>query len=472
MQLAQDRLRAVGVHHRGGFGHLHEHLRRINAAGAELVLDPLRQVGLPELAWRQIESDLQIDVQLAPRLDLVGELSNDPIADLLDQSELFRERDEVVRWNHRPVGFDPSDQGFDAEHQPRVEVDDRLIVQHPSLQLHGLAQAGDERELRRRVQRAPWCQDEARAAVALGLVHRRLGVPQEGSHVVGVIGEQADAGARGDVHLGATDVERRDQRILDPLRDTLRPHDGAVDRAVIAVEIGEQQEELVAAATRDQIRLARRVAEPVGDRRQERVAGLVPQRVVHEPELVEIDAQDRDRTVVASGPRDRELEQLLEHRARRQPGELVVIRLEGGLLLGPLAVRDVHDHAVRIAGHAPLVTDHHRLVVHPHHMAVLGEHPVLQAERLPRLVVPCVLRQGSRPVVRMDQARPHLGVLDPFLGGVAEELGHLGTHVDRGGALFDPVDVGDRGAALDHRAVEVLTEPRILIRALAGRGSR
>ena len=59
------------------------------------------------------------------------------------------------------------------------------------------------------------------------------------------------------------------------------------------------------------------------------------------------------------------------------------------------------------------------------------EHPVLQAEGLAGLVVPDVLREGARTVVRVQEPRPQLGVVQPLFDRVPEEVLDLGTHVDR-----------------------------------------
>ena len=77
--------------------------------------DPLGEVRLPELAGREVEADLELDVELAPCRDLVDELPHDPIADQLDQAELLGQRDELVRRHHRAVGLDPPDQRLDAD---------------------------------------------------------------------------------------------------------------------------------------------------------------------------------------------------------------------------------------------------------------------------------------------------------------------------------------------------------------------
>ena len=132
-----------------------------------------------------------------------------------------------------------------------------------------------------------------------------------------------------------------------------------------ALEVGEQQEELVPTLPRDQVRLARASAEPLGELLQELVAGVVAERVVHELEVVEVEVEHADAEVVPARPGDRRLEHLLEERPVRQAGELVVVREERHLLLGALALGDVEDHALDQPGLAGLVVDRVRLLEDP-----------------------------------------------------------------------------------------------------------
>ena len=73
---------------------------------------------------------------------------------------------------------------------------------------------------------------------------------------------------------------------------------------------------------------------------------VVSEAVVHQREVVEVEADHGDRSVVALRAVDRQAQQLLEHRPARQAGQLVVVREERDVLLVPLALGDVEDHAV------------------------------------------------------------------------------------------------------------------------------
>ena len=154
VQVPEDLLRTVGIHHGRGLRDLDQHVRRIDAAIDDASEDPLREVGLPELPRREVEPDLEVDVELAPGLRLVHELPHHPVTDQLDQAELLGERDELVRGHHRAVGLDPADQRLDADHASRLEFDDGLVVERPPLTVDRLAETGHELQLRTRIERA------------------------------------------------------------------------------------------------------------------------------------------------------------------------------------------------------------------------------------------------------------------------------------------------------------------------------
>ena len=90
------------------------------------------------------------------------------------------------------------------------------------------------------------------------------------------------------------------------------------------LDVGEQEEELVAALPGDRVGLADGRAEPLGDGAQQLVARRVAEVVVDELEVVEVDEEDRDVRAGAPRPREGEVEVLGEHRAVRQAGERVV----------------------------------------------------------------------------------------------------------------------------------------------------
>ena len=86
--------------------------------------------------------------------------------------------------------------------------------------------------------------------------------------------------------------------------------------------------------------------EPLGEGGDQRVAGFVAERVVHQLEVVEVERDHRDALARALRPPQGELQELVEHRAVGEVRELVVVGEERDLLLGRLAFGDVQHHAL------------------------------------------------------------------------------------------------------------------------------
>ena len=72
-----------------------------------------------------------------------------------------------------------------------------------------------------------------------------------------------------------------------------------------ALEIGEQQQELVPTLPRDEVGVTGASAQPLRELLEQLVAGVVPERVVHELEVVEVEVEHADAEVVAAGAGDR-----------------------------------------------------------------------------------------------------------------------------------------------------------------------
>jgi hypothetical protein len=95
-------------------------------------------------------------------------------------------------------------------------------------------------------------------------------------------------------------------------------------------------------AMADRVLRAHRRLQAGGDLEQQRVAGLVAERVVDELEAVDVEEEDRDGArAAAHAPAQREREAVAEQRAVGQPGQLVVQRAVGQVELGRPALGDV-----------------------------------------------------------------------------------------------------------------------------------
>lgn len=115
----------------------------------------------------------------------------------------------------------------------------------------------------------------------LGAVHRHVGVLGQGLYVVAVVRVYGDT----DTACGAALVSGKNDG-WQKGRQYLFRNDGNLFPTGNPVE---KDDELVAAKPRDKGAVAHATFQPVGHLDQQRVAGLVPKRVVDDLEAVEID---------------------------------------------------------------------------------------------------------------------------------------------------------------------------------------
>ena len=156
---------------------------------------------------------------------------------------------------------------------------------------------------------------------------------------------------------------------------------------------------------------------------------------------------------VPVGPRERELEQLVEHRLVGERRQAVVIGQEGETRLRLLALGDVEHHPLDQGRSAVGVFQHERAVLEPDHLPVRRDQPVFHRERLARLATRRIGLDRTGSVIRMQHRAPEVGVVEVGLGRDAQDVLDLRADVGGGHRLVRDVDVDDRGDLLDQSAV-------------------
>ena len=288
----------------------------------------------------------------AAHADLLRACGGDhPVADRLDQAGLLGDGDELARRHQRTeLAVVPAQQRLDADH-PAPAREDRLVVQLELLGHERAPQARGQREPLERVALGLGVDRPAAARDVLGPVHRRVGSSEQRLGVVRVA-SQRDPDRGGDLELGAGDHERLREAVADLRRHPL----GGLER--VAGQAGQQHEESVAAGAREQVGRADRALEPPREAADQLVAGRMPERVVDELEVVEVELEQRDAGARSRRARQRELELLLEERAVGEAGERVVVGEIGDLLLGEQALGHVLARRQRAADRAVGIAQH------------------------------------------------------------------------------------------------------------------
>src|ERR1051326_2234247 len=204
-------------------------------------------------------------------------------------------------------------------------------------------------------------------------------------------------------------------------------------------------------------------AQPLRDLREELVADRVPEAVVDELEVIEVEIHHRERPAVALRLRDGGEDAVAEEEAVRKTGERVVIRLILELLLRCLALRDVaivdDDRA-----DARLVQEVLREAFEPDPRAVLVE----EAELALELAVRRLEEIGEElardlALARMDEAE-NAGAEEIGLAVTEKALGR-GAGVGEGEAVVQQHDAAP--ALLDDGAEALLASLELLLRAAA-----
>ncbi len=134
------------------------------------------------------------------------------------------------------------------------------------------------------------------AAVFLGLEHRDVGVADQRIHVGAVLGEQAHADAGRAEDLALADDEGLPETVEDLLGDDVG--------ARLAVQVGQQHEELVAAQAGHGIAVAQHRAQSRRRGAQHRVPESVAVAVVDELEAVQVDEHEGGLPADAPGAHD------------------------------------------------------------------------------------------------------------------------------------------------------------------------
>ncbi len=469
MQLAQAR---IGARHQRRLGQFEFEQRCRHAVPLERGAQRRQQSGVEQLHRRQVDRHhADLDAARAPVGELAAGLVDDPLADRHDQPRLLGQRDEDGRCNLAELGRVPAQQRLDGgecavdridlrlEHQPKLVARDRVAQQQLDLQL-----------LLRAVVQVAGEEIDAVAPARLGLVHRGVGMAHQLVHVGRVVGEHRDADAARDVQLQRLDQARRAQRGQQPLRD--------LQRLAAAGHAVQQHHEFVAAEAADDIGVADRLAQALRHELEQRVAGLVAERVVDGLEAVEVDEQHRDRLAGAGRLQHRLAQPLLRDAAVRQAGQQVVVGEVADLLFRGLAVADVQaaedvvpDRAGGIAHrgqHRPGGERAAATLVHQHlaapPAAALGGRPGLARLRHRQLADLHEAELLVQHLARVERAgladravgREHAAVRVEQHDAFGRGLEHLGPEFEPLLQRLQAVDRRERG---DDRVLALVVEP-------------
>jgi hypothetical protein len=201
----------------------------------------------------------------------------------------------------------PADERLHADDRPRRQVHQRLVEDHQLV----LAERFPQHVLQRQPLQGAGIHGRrvelvVVAPLLLGPVHGRVGVPHQRLRIAAVLGIEADADAGRDEQLAVGDGEGDLERVDDLLGD--------LGRVLDLLDARDHQRELVAAETGHRVALAHAAAHPLRHQAQESVPHRVSEGVVDVLEAIEVEEEDRQLLIVASGLCQRHDESVDEER--------------------------------------------------------------------------------------------------------------------------------------------------------------
>ena len=296
-----------------------------------------------QVARRDVDRDVEADAGAPPPRDLGDRVFEHPVGERVDETGRLGDLEELGREQQAPRRVLPAQQRLDAVHAVGTQVELRLVVQHELVGADGVAELAHEREPLRTEVREVGRVLEHRLVRLLRRVHREVGALEEIVDL-GAVGRpegDADAGLGADRHARHVDVGR--ERALHAVE-----HDPRARRDRRPAARGRTRRRRAGRACR-RAGAPRSIAR--GDVAQVDVAVVVPERVVHFLEAVEVDDRDPNRLTRAARRRDRVRDAVAEERAVRQTGEHGRASARCSLAAAPRRSRRVTDQLIAAERH-------------------------------------------------------------------------------------------------------------------------
>ena len=413
-ELAENGHDALVVLQQRGFRDLQLQPARRQAGGLQRRADGLHDVAALELQGRQVHRHPD---RVGPAHRLGTGAAQHPFADGHDEAHLLGQGDELRRRDRAALRVAPAQQGLEAVEPAVLQIEDRLVDEGQLLLCQGRAQVGLQQRPLVDLGLHRILEDAVGAAPGfLGAVEGEVGLAEQLVRRDPVVLRRGDADAHAHHHDPSGQAVGRADHLDDALGQELR--------LVRLVERAVQHGELVAAQPRHDLRGAQAALQALPHQLQQRIARRMAKRVVHQLELVEVEAEHGH--LVA--PRPQVLQRLLHLAAKEMPvgqaREHVVMRHEADAGLGAPALGDV------VIGRDPAAI-RHRLLRHLQGAALGHLHHQLGALLLFREAA--VLLQAA-----LRQLPPRT-----LMPGEAEQLLRLHPLPHRGGRDVEEVEEAD-----------------------------
>ena len=281
---------AVHVGHHGAFGDFQHQLIRGHQPVAEQLGDLAGALCILQATGREVHRHLQVQAGLAPVVTLAQGLAQHPVGERKDQAALFRQGYEFIRRNIAIFGMIPAYQRLDAHHPPGFQAQLGLVMQLQLVLLDGGPQFRHEGQAAHAVAVLPWFVDGIAQVVFLRLVHRHVGMLEQGLGIGSVVRVHGDADTDIDIEIHTGSWDRGFQAIDDLFRAALGSAQGGV---------GQQDGKFVAAQTCDGVAPAQQTVHPFPHGLQQQIPAVMPEGVVDFLETIQVQDEQADGIAVA-----------------------------------------------------------------------------------------------------------------------------------------------------------------------------
>ena len=264
---------------------------------------------------------------------MLARLLNHPLADRHDQPAFFRRRNKAQRRHQAPLRVLPANQGLDADQGAAAQVHLRLVMQQQLSGRHGLAQVVKQVEalqgllVHAAVEVAPGL-----PAVLLGLVHGGFGIAQQGLEGTAIARRHRQAKGQ----RGTDAAPQYGQRLAQMTHDLV----GNRRRIFGAVQVRQEDDELVAARPAQGVAVADQAAQHLRQGAQQGIAVGVAKGIVEGLETVDVHVQQGHMLLVTQAGGQCLVGAITQQLEVGQAGEGVVKRQHFDLLLRRLAPAD------------------------------------------------------------------------------------------------------------------------------------
>ena len=292
---------------------------------------------------------------IAPAGKLPACFQQHPVPERADQPGLLAQGNEDPRQDEALLGVAPAQEGLETGESTLGQRHLRLVVQLELTVLQAAPQLAleDEPLEGHRVHRLG-VELVVVSAPILGVVHRCIGIAQQGLDVVPIERARRDADAPADHNLVPFQREGHREGVEDApcdLREVLHfPQIGEQDGELIAPQTRYGVVRIHAARACDHIARPHSRNEPVRNSLEESISHGMTKGIVDALEVVEVEEQDAEHAIVSARLRERHAESLLEQETIAEARQTVVVGEIADLLLGLLALCHVLDRALEALG--------------------------------------------------------------------------------------------------------------------------